>query len=641
MDAALVSAPFSRQMPPSIPSVKLASWYGAVKDRVPTKVYDLNSDLFLVLDFNDDAYNLLHHFFGGLVYIPLTCLPSHEFYFDTNTAVPLLLALAYNDDEALHTIVEEGARDFGIEYTLLYSWVKKTFNVLDTFSNEISQSNLVFVDMPMPGSSTSGLLLCHLIKEKSPDTLICACGNHINIPELAELGFSMNAYDYMGFYDDEYTVEGLVTLMEKGTNILDVPNIAWKEEKIKRSRKVILNKNLDVLPLPDFSPFTLSKYKIGTLGARAVLLETARSCPFRCNYCSYRKFWNCLGEITEVYRSKSVERVVKELESVIETYPVNCISFGDRTLNFNGKNRFEHLLSQLKGRQLIYAGAMRSDLLDESIINDMAEAGFVSVVLGVESFDTTCVRSYEKGSSGYVENAVEVALHLLEKGIMPYINILVGHPRETSEDTMRALEELEEVTTYIKERGYPVSGLNASVFHFNYPSKMYQEFLESGEFDVVYHDIQVLGVPEKVLKVAEKIPLKAVRRTEDNLDKCSVSDKIYTFWSSDDDIIEYMLRVLEKYAEPLFDAWMRENVVLVWEGSLELESITTESERIVQTIIEEKRLNMRKLVEKLGYTKNIDKDGNADISKATKNLLWATIFMLYSKRVLNVLPDKP
>ncbi|MBU7047787.1 MAG: hypothetical protein HXS54_15230, partial [Theionarchaea archaeon] len=250
-----------------------------------------------------------------------------------------------------------------------------------------------------------------------------------------------------------------------------------------------------------------------------------------------------------------------------------------------------------------------------------------------------CVRSYEKGSSGYVENAVEVALHLLEKGIMPYINILVGHPREASEDTMRALEELAKVTTYIKQKGYPVSGLNASVFHFNYPSKMYGEFLESGEFDVVYHDIQVLGIPEKVLKVAERIPLKAVRRTEDNLDKCSVSDKIYTFWSSDDDIIEYMLKTLEKYAEPLFDAWMRENVVLVWEGSLKLESITTESERIVKTIIEEKRLNIRELVWKLGYTRNLDNDKEINISKETKNLLWAVIFMLYGKRVLNILPS--
>ena len=223
---------------------------------------------------------------------------------------------------------------------------------------------------------------------------------------------------------------------------------------------------------------------------------------------------------------------------------------------------------------------------------------------------------------------------------MPYINILVGHPRETGEDTLRALEELEEVTTYIKQKGYPVSGLNASVFHFNYPSKMYREFLESGEYNVVYHDIQVRSVPEKVRRASERIPLKAVRKTEDNLDKCSVSDKIYTFWSSDDDIIEYMLKTLVKFAEPLFDAWMHENVVLVWEGSLELESITNESERIVKTIIEGKRLNIRKLVEILGYTRNIDRNGNMDIPKVTKNLLWATIFMLYSKRVLNVLPGK-
>ena len=634
MNIALVSAPFSRQMPPSIPSVKLAHWYGALKD-TDVKVFDLNSNIFLALDFNDDAYNLLHHFFGGLVYIPLKYLPSNEFYFDTNTAVPLLLSLIYGDDETLHTIIDQKSSDFGIEYALLSSWTKKAVHVLDTVSREISHFDVVFMDMPMPGSSTSGLLLCHLIKEKNPDTTICACGNHINIPELAELGFSMNVYDYMGFYDDEYTVEGLVKCMEKGTTIQDVPNIAWKEGKIKRSKNVILNKNLDVLPLPDFSPFNLSHYKIGTLGARAVLLETARSCPFRCNYCSFRKFWNCLGETSEVYRSKSIERVIKEIEEAQNTYRINCVSFGDRTLNFNGKKRFERLLSALKGRDLIYAGAMRSDLLNDSLIKEMAEAGFVSVVLGVESFDVSCVQSYEKGSTLYVNNAVKIALQLLEEGIMPYINILVGHPREMGEDTLRALERLEEFTDYIKGKNYPVFGLNASVFHFNYPSKMY-DVLESDDFHVIYHTVTVKGVPDAVKEAAGRIPLKAVRKGDTNpVDKCMVSDRIYTFWSSDEDIIAYMLKALEKYAEYLVDAWIHENVVLVWEGSLELESVTTESERIVKIIIEEKRLTMKELVEKLGYT---DRDKDVVLSRETKSLLWAVIFMLYSKRVLNVLP---
>ena len=630
MDAALVSAPFSRQMPPSIPSVKLAHWYGALKDTVHARVFDMNSDVFLALDFDDDAYNVLHHVFGGLVYIPLTYLPSTEFYFDTNTAVPLLLELAYTkDNESLDTIIHEKASDFGMDYDILYSWIQKSVDVIDTFSKKVFHYDVVFVDMPMPGASTSGLLLCKFIKDADPDCTIVAAGNHINIPELAELGFAMGAYDYVTFWDDEYTVEAFVSHMTKGTDINEVPNIAWKEENIKRSKKVILDKTLDKLPMPDFSPFDLSRYKIGALGARAILLETARSCPFRCNYCSYRKFWNCLGEVTEVYRSKSIGRVIEELEYVLDTHPVNCVSFGDRTLNFNGKGRFERLLSQLKGRNLIYAGAMRADLLDDTIIKKMAEAGFVSVVLGVESFDSSCIQSYEKGKSGYVENAVTVAVSLLEHGIMPHINILVGHPRESCEDTTRALEELKKVTDFIKSEGYPVSGLNSSVFHFNYPSKMYNEFLESNNFQVVYHKINT-EVPEPVKKAAEKIPLKAVRKTDTEiLDKCAVSDKIYTFWSDDEEIIAYTLKTLEKYAGSLFDTWMQENVLLVWVGSLELESAANESERIVKTIIDAKKVHLRQLMQMLGY---------ADDSEESKKMLWAVIFMLYSKRAVNILP---
>ncbi len=635
MNVGLVSAPFSRQMPPSIPSVKLASWYATLKDQtIDVKVFDLNSDLFLNLKFNDEAYNLLHHFFGGLVYIPLKHLPSNEFYFDTNTAVPLLLTLAYSRDDTVDHLIKEKSRDFKIESDLLSSWVSKTVDVIDSFSQKIAQTcDIVCIDMPMPGASTSGLLLGKYIKDMNSDTTIVAAGNHINIPELALLGFSMNAYDYVAFWDDEYTV-GALSALEEGT-YEDVPNIVWKEgNNLKRSKKVVMNKNLDVLPVPDFSAFNLSTYKVGALGARAVLIETARSCPYRCNYCSFRKFWNCLGEVTEVYRSKSVERIIAEIEAAQKVYPVNCISFGDRTLNYNGKKRFERLLSQLKGRNLIYAGAMRVDLLTDSLIEEMAEAGFVSVVLGIESFDTVCIRSYEKGSGGYVKNAVDAALRLLENGIMPHINILVGHPRESCEDTMRALEALEKVTETIKKEGYPVSGLNSSVFHFNYPSKMYDEFLESDNFQVVYHDVkEIKGVPDAVKRAAERIPLKAVRKEDaETVDKCMVSDRIYTFWSDDEEIIAYTLRILENYFEPLFDVWMLENIVLVWEGSVELGPVTTEAERVVQTIIDASQLDLRQLVQQLGYDPG-------DIPKEVKKMLWATIFMLYNKKVLNILPS--
>jgi hypothetical protein len=66
----------------------------------------------------------------------------------------------------------------------------------------------------------------------------------------------------------------------------------------------------------------------------------------------------------------------------------------------------------------------------------------------------------------------------------------------------------------------------------------------------------------------------------------------------------------------------------VWVGSLELESAANESERIVKTIIDAKKVHLRQLVQMLGYTD----------SEESKRMLWAVIFMLYSKRAVNMLP---
>lgn len=649
MSIGLVSAPLGYETPPGAPPLKLASWYSILQELGrDTTVYDLELELFLKLHSEKDAYNYLNRFFGGIVFIPYMDVLSSEFLFQTSTEIPTLLTYSYcRDNEQLQSdLIQKKSRHLGIPSGLLSQWVETVLCVLDSFSKKIASHNTVFVNMPLPGSTTTGLILGKYIKDAAPDTTVVAAGTHINTPELAALGFAMNAIDFITFYDDEYTVRAL----SQGAPVKEVPNLSWRDDhgQLKKSNKTILEHDLDNLPIPDFSPFPISKYGLTASGTRIAVLETSRSCPFHCRFCSNNKFWNCVGDINSTYRCKSVERVREEIDAVLDTHTVNAVSFIDCTLNYNKNNRFAKLLTELKKVDLMYYGGMRVDQLIPSIIDSMAEAGFVAVILGIESFDEHCLRSYQKGSSAYVDHAFKMVPLLLKKGILPQINILIGTPSETPEDMERSMSMLTRFAEHLKKMHYPVFSINASITYLNYPSKMYFEFCEESGYTIVYHELPPElseSIPPHVKEAATAVPLKAVKSEGSSngkdknryvpvLDKHTLFDTVYSLWSSDEEILTFELKALEKHFEKIVGTWLHEDILLQWTGNAVESSRSPQSliGQVICALHNEKTVPFRRLLKMLHLTEE-------PLSSNALKSTWATLHYLWKKEMLRIRPS--
>jgi radical SAM superfamily enzyme YgiQ (UPF0313 family) len=123
--------------------------------------------------------------------------------------------------------------------------------------------------------------------------------------------------------------------------------------------------------LPDFTDFDLDDYSV--LGSYA-----SRSCPYQCGFCAETIMWG-------KYRKKNADQVVRELESLYETYHSQLFLMSDSLLNPIIDDLAREM--QLLKRALYWDGHLRVD--DRSSDPDIAfswrRGGFYRARIGLES----------------------------------------------------------------------------------------------------------------------------------------------------------------------------------------------------------------------------------------------------------------
>ena len=181
------------------------------------------------------------------------------------------------------------------------------------------------------------------VKRLSPGTFVLA-GGHAAAAYPAPL--REGAIDAVCIDDGEEIVPALVAALEKGSPLAEVPGLllpgegGWKE-----SAPVVQRTGLDAVPLPArdlVAPFR-SGYQC-LLFRPAWTIETARGCPYRCNFCSV---WQLDGRSV---RERSIGAVVEDFVQTGGT----AAHRGRRVLRFDDALR--HATHQLVHRLRLDGG---------------------------------------------------------------------------------------------------------------------------------------------------------------------------------------------------------------------------------------------------------------------------------------------
>ena len=247
--------------------------------------------------------------------------------------------------------------------------------------------------------------------------------------------------------------EGEITLSElaKEKPIKDILGLIFRDyiedqpiEFTNPPRPLI--QNLDDIPIParhllDMDYYTKSGPIILTgIELRALHTYTARGCPFACSFCASTYVF------TRKLRFNSPERVIEEVEHLINTYHIKGLNFLEDAF-FTNKERAKRICELFieKGlnKKIVWGVLLRSDMATEDTLKLLKDAGCVQVNYGFESGSQRVLDLMNKGTT--VEQNLKAAQLTKKYGMRIFGNFMVGIPGETKEDMLLTFDFIKKV----------------------------------------------------------------------------------------------------------------------------------------------------------------------------------------------------
>ena len=259
------------------------------------------------------------------------------------------------------------------------------------------------------------------IKKRFPKALVVCGGHHIytsllkmNNEEQKQYLLKSNADCLINDTQGESAFLELVKNFNK--DISNIPNLLWKNDM----GEVVLN---HIHPeVNDVNDTLLDfDYLKSPLVAH---IRTARSCSFKCAFCSYPTIAGPLATM-------ELENVFSTIKKAKEV-GMKAIFFTDDTFNVP-KERFEKIVDGMIERdlQIPWYSFIRCQYLDEQLVYKMKQSGCQGSYLGVESGSDDILKKMKKGSiSSFYRNGIR---WLKDAGITSVGSFIMGFPGETYE----------------------------------------------------------------------------------------------------------------------------------------------------------------------------------------------------------------
>lgn len=276
--------------------------------------------------------------------------------------------------------------------------------------------------------------------------------------------------------DHDYTSVDYVVLGEGESVITSI--LKGEASSIARSKTLL---DVNTLPLPDWKTVGLEKYFNSAMShgyrmeSNFAPVQTSRGCSANCIFCTAHKLWG------KVFRGRSPEHVVNELEWLKNTYNIKEIMFEDDNLTLN-KNRSKLIFRCIieKGLNIKWdtPNGIAVWTLDEELIDLMKESGCYKLNFPLESGSQKVLdKIIHKPVK--LNRAKELVRYAKSIGLDVGLFLVIGLPGETKEDIKKSFKLAEDLEIY-----YPHVSIATP-----YPgSELYNICLEKGYINNITSD---------------------------------------------------------------------------------------------------------------------------------------------------------
>lgn len=279
-----------------------------------------------------------------------------------------------------------------------------------------------------------------IVKAHHPNMFVLAGGTHPTV--LPEEVMEDRNIDVIAISEAEHTLIDLYNILANGGErnaLRDVAGIWYRDgEEIVKTADRPLFSDLDKLPLPMWHGVKMDLYHQvpdSSFARPMRVMMSSRGCPFKCIFCSARQVSGFK------YRAHSAERVVEEMEILVNKYNAKQIIFLDDNFIISKKRVFEICeLIMKKGyhKKVVWTAAGRADEVNEPLLKAMKDAGCKMISFGIESGSPRLLELMKKGEKKeHIEKAVAMAR---KSGLKTRGTLILGFPTETREESIETIE---------------------------------------------------------------------------------------------------------------------------------------------------------------------------------------------------------
>jgi radical SAM superfamily enzyme YgiQ (UPF0313 family) len=282
----------------------------------------------------------------------------------------------------------------------------------------------------------SGLKIAKIAKEVCPNCLTVMGGPHVTFWDYEALQ-ECPELDVVVRREGENTLLELVQRVEADEDFQGVLGITYRKNgKTVRNADRPYIENLDELPFPARHLWPMERLREYE---DILYLAASRGCVYWCEFCSTVRMHG------RKYRMRSTKNVVDELEFLHKTYGVNKFTFCDDAFTVD-QARTEELCREImkRGLKITWNCGTRVDMLTKELLFKMKEAGCISMWFGVESGSQQVLDAMKKGISP--ELTTQVFGWVMEVGLKPVPNVILGFPGETMKSAWETIKFVEKIS---------------------------------------------------------------------------------------------------------------------------------------------------------------------------------------------------